>query len=245
METLLIVEDADSLREVLTTFLESKGYRVSAFQDAEQAISAFQKGGFSGVLADFKLPKKNGIDFLTEVRTIDATVPFIMMTAYGSVEIAVEAMKRGANDFITKPFEPERLSNLVEQVLEFRRIVDRQFSLKNRRGRRFLTAAPGVDKLIAQAKKAARVDSSILLLGESGTGKELIARMIHENSPRRNYPFVAVNCAALPEDLLESEFFGHEAGSYTGATQKRIGIFEYASAGTIFLDEIGDMAPLL
>lgn len=241
MDRILIIEDADSLREVMASVLQSEGYRVDAYVDAESALKAINSNSYACILSDFKLPKKNGLDLLKETREISKTVPFIIMTAFGSIDIAVEAMKLGANDFICKPFEPKVLCSMIKDVITHRRIVDRSFGLRTKRERSFLTESPSAQKLIHQARKVAKVDTSVLILGESGTGKELVARFIHEQSSRRDKPFVAVNCAALPADLLESEFFGHEAGSFTGATQTRVGVFEVASEGTIFLDEIGDM----
>ena len=242
---ILLVEDADTLREVVATLLQSQGYLVDAFASAEAALPALRSHQYACVLADFKLPQKNGIELLKEVREIAPSVPFLIMTAYGSVEIAVQAMKYGANDFITKPFEPEYLTRIIREVIEHKRIIDRSAGLATRRERQFLSKDEAVREITRKASKVARVDSSVLILGESGTGKELLARLIHEHSPRRERPFVAVNCAAIPAELLESELFGHEAGAFTGATQNRVGLFELASEGTIFLDEIGDMPPQL
>lgn len=241
MDRILIVEDSDSLREVMASVLQSEGYEVDAVADAESALTALSSRAYCCVLSDFKLPKMNGLELLEATREISGSVPFIIMTAFGSIEIAVEAMKLGANDFISKPFEPKILVSMISDVVKHRRIIDRTFGLRTKRERSFLTDSPSAQKLLHQARKVAKVDTSVLILGESGTGKELIARFIHEQSARKDKPFVAVNCAALPEDLLESEFFGHEAGSFTGATQTRVGVFEIASEGTIFLDEIGDM----
>ncbi|MBX7138772.1 MAG: sigma-54 dependent transcriptional regulator [Oligoflexia bacterium] len=241
MSKILIVEDADSLREVLKSVLENEGFRVEAFPTAEEAFEALKVQACDCVLADFKLPGKNGVELLQQVREFNTTIPYIIMTAFGSIEIAVEAMKHGANDFITKPFEPQALSSILHQVIEHRRIIDRTLGTKARRERSFVTKNPATEKLLHQARKVARVDSSVVILGESGTGKELVARYIHEHSPRKDQPFIAINCAAMPHELLESEFFGYESGAFTGATQTRIGIFELASTGTIFLDEVGDM----
>lgn len=244
-ERILVVEDADTLREVLTSVLEAEGYEVDSFATAEQALEAFRTHSYACVLSDFKLPQKNGIELLRDIRLENSNVPFLIMTAFGSIDIAVTAMKEGANDFITKPFEPIQLCTVIAEVIEHRRIINRSLGKETKRVRKFLTEDPLTLKVLHQAKKVARVDSSLLLLGESGTGKELIARYVHEHSLRADKPFVAINCAALPEDLLESEFFGHVAGSFTGATQDRIGVFELASDGTVFLDEIGDMPPSL
>ncbi len=241
MDKILLVEDNESLGSVLATILEARGHAVACFSTAEEALEVFARGAFSCILCDFKLPGKSGLDLLKEVRRISPQVPFIIMTAYSSIGIAVEAMKQGANDFLTKPFEPEALCRVISEVINHRRIIDRNLGIATRRERKFLTQNAATRKVLERARRVARVDTSVLILGESGTGKELIARHIHEQSSRRDKPFVALNCASLPADLLESEIFGHEAGAYTGATQKRIGVFEYASEGTIFLDEIGDM----
>jgi DNA-binding NtrC family response regulator len=241
MEKILLVEDTDSLREVLKSVLESEGFTVDAFSNAENAIESIKRSKYSCILSDFKLPQKNGIELLQATREISRHVPFLIMTAYGSIEIAVEAMKEGANDFITKPFEPDYLITVIKEVLKHNRIFDRNTLGRSRHERPFLTKNPAVLEVLKQVNKVSKVDTSVLILGESGTGKELIARSIHQNSPRKDKPFIAVNCAAMPAELLESEFFGHEAGSFTGATQTRLGVFEVASEGTIFLDEIGDM----
>lgn len=238
---ILLIEDDDSLRDVLRSVLEHEQYVVDAYSNGEGALDALGKNSYALILCDFKLPGKNGLELLKDVREHSKSVPFLIMTAYGSIEIAVEAMKYGANDFLCKPFEPENLCSIISDMIEHRRILDRSLGTRTRRDRSFLSENAAVQKLLTQAKRVARVDTSVLILGESGTGKELVARLIHEHSARSNEPFLAVNCAAMPAELLESEFFGHEAGSFTGATQTRIGVFELASSGTIFLDEIGDM----
>lgn len=246
MSKILIVEDADSLRDVLKMVLEHEGHSVSAFATAEEGLAAVKSGKeIDCLVSDFMLPGMNGIELLREFREITKKTPFILMTAYASVEVAVEALKDGANDFICKPFEPQEFCSTVSQIVKHKQVVERELGLLSKRARRFLTVNPKTEKILEQAKKSARVDSTVLILGESGVGKELLARFIHEHSSRSDKPFVAVNCAALPADLLESECFGHEAGAFTGATQSRVGIFEYASEGTIFLDEIGEMSPSL
>ena len=241
MQRIILVEDDDSLRDVLKSVLEAEGFTVSDFESAEKALPSLQANDAACILSDFRLPGKDGIALLKATREITKDTPFIIMTAYGSIDIAVEAMKLGANDFITKPFEPENFCSLVRDVLEHKRIINRGSGSRTRREREFLTKNPQTERILTQAQKVARVDTSVLILGESGTGKELVARYIHENSARHDKPFIAINCAAMPAELLESEFFGHEAGAFTGATQTRKGVFEIASEGTIFLDEIGDM----
>lgn len=242
---ILVVEDAETLRDVLASVLTGEGYRVTTAATAEEAMPLIEENSYQLVLSDFKLPEKNGIDLLQFVREHDREVPFIIMTAFGSIEIATEAMKSGANDFLTKPFEPEQLVDVISEVISHRQVVNRSLGKETRRGRKFLTKDEITQRVLEQAKKVARVATSVLLLGESGTGKELIARYIHEQSPRHDKPFIAVNCAAMPAELLESEFFGHEEGAFTGATQTRTGVLELASEGTIFLDEVGDMPPEL
>jgi DNA-binding NtrC family response regulator len=245
MDRILVVEDTDPLRDVLCTVLEREGFSVYGVPTAEAALELLGAHEYACILADFKLPALNGIELLRLVREKNPTIPFVLMTAYGSIEIAVEAMKSGANDFISKPFEPAHLSPMLREVIHHKQIIHREGASREKGGRQILTESPALQKILAQAKQAARVDTSVLILGESGTGKELLARYIHENSPRRDKPFIAVNCAALPPDLLESEFFGHEAGAFTGATQSRAGVLEVASEGTVFLDEVGDMPPSL
>jgi DNA-binding NtrC family response regulator len=240
MPNILVVEDIQSLREVLVSVLETEGYHVTSVADAESALTSFRTNAFDGVLTDYRLPRLSGIDLIREIRAYDTAIPILMMTAYGSIDVAVEAMKAGASDFMLKPFEPARLCASIEQVLSHHRIIDRSGS-GSRGVHAFISQEPAIQELLTQATRVASFDSTVLILGESGTGKELLARHIHERSQRRGKPFVAINCAAMPESLLESEFFGHEAGAFTGATQARQGLFEYASEGTIFLDEVGDM----
>jgi two-component system, NtrC family, response regulator AtoC len=238
METILVVEDTDSLREVLCMVLQCEGYEVTGVASAEAGLELFQHQDFTLVLSDLKLPQKSGLDFLKESKVINNSVPVIVMTAYGNVDVAVQAMKLGATDFVTKPFDPALLCSLIQQVAQHRRIVDRTYRQKQRK---LITQSPEMEAVIEQARRVSPLGTPVLLLGESGTGKELVARYIHEMSPRGKQDFVAVNCASMPSELLESEFFGHEPGSFTGATQRRLGLFEVADKGTIFLDEIGNM----
>jgi DNA-binding NtrC family response regulator len=218
---------------------------VLSAESAEESLPIFATERIDCVLADFKLPGMNGIELLRKVRETLPRVPYVLMTAFGSVAVAVEAMKSGATDYIAKPFEPSTLATMLRDVIKHNRIIDRDGAERSKKQRGFLTTSPEMEKILAQARHVARVDSSVLILGESGTGKEVLARYLHEHSARRDKPFIAVNCAAIPPDLLESEFFGHEAGAFTGATQCRVGVLELASAGTVFLDEVGDMPPLL
>lgn len=241
MNSVLVVEDTASLREVLCAVLASEGFSVTGVESAEAALRALEQREFAMVLSDMKLPGMSGLDFLRESRRKQATMPIVVMTAYGTIDIAVEAMKIGATDFITKPFDPVALCKLIHDVITHRRVLDRNIHGPGQRRRSFVTQSPCVELLLDQARKVAPLSSSVLILGESGTGKELIARYIHEMSPRLEAPFIGVNCGSMPSELLESEFFGHESGAFTGATESRIGLFEVANGGTIFLDEIGNM----
>lgn len=245
MERILVVEDDEPLRQVLCAVLQTAGFSVLSASSAEESLPLFATERFDCVLADFKLGGMNGIELLNKVREWLPHVPYVLMTAYGSVTVAVDAMKAGATDYIAKPFEPSALCPMLRDVIRHNRIIDRSASDRTKWNRGFFTAAPACEKILAQARHVSRVDSSVLILGESGTGKEVLARYIHEHSPRHDKPFIALNCAAIPPDLLESEFFGHEAGAFTGATQPRIGVLELASEGTVFLDEVGDMPPHL
>ncbi len=245
MDTILVVEDNETLRQALSSVLEGEGYRVFSVPSAEEGLELITTEQVTCVLADFKLGGMNGIDLIRRVRIDFPQLPFLIMTAYGSVDIAVEAMKSGASDFLAKPFEPSHLIPILKEVIEHNRIVNRTITLKKRALQGVFTTAPAVEKVLAQARQVARVDSPVLLLGESGTGKEVCARYIHEHSPRAEKPFIALNCGAIPPELLESEFFGHEHGAFTGATQSRTGVLEMASEGTVFLDEVGEMSPLL
>jgi two-component system response regulator AtoC len=245
MDVVLVVEDADTLREALSAVLREGGFEVVAVSDAEQALHMLNLHSCACVVSDFKLPVMNGIELVRRVRATGSPLPFIIMTAFGSIDVAVEAMKSGASDFITKPFDPHAVVGMVRQVIEHHRIIDRNCTKRRRVQHGVITRSPRFQKVIDQGRKVAQVDSPVLLLGESGSGKEVMARFIHEQGPRRDRPFMAVNCGAVPEELLESEFFGHEAGSFTGATQRRMGIFELAQDGTVFLDEVGEMPPHL
>lgn len=245
METILVVEDDTSLREVLCMVLQTAGFHVLSSETAEAVLPLVAEKRVDCILADFKLGGMNGIDLLKKIRETYPHIPYVLMTAFGSVAVAVEAMKSGANDYISKPFEPAALAPMLREVIGHNRIINRDVADRGKRQRTFFTVSPACEKILGQARHVAHVDSSVLILGESGTGKELLARYLHEHSDRHDKPFIAVNCAAIPPDLLESEFFGHEAGAFTGATQARSGVLELASAGTIFLDEVGDMPPLL
>jgi len=246
MPTVLIVEDKDSLARMLKETLESAGYGTAIAHDGQEGIRMIRESHYDLVLSDLKLPKKDGIEVLRAVKTGHPLTPVIMMTAFGTVEIAVTAMKEGAADFISKPFDTDHLLLLISRALETQRLRTENILLRDevasRIGTHQIIGKSGCIVEVAQkVRKVSQGKTTVLLLGESGTGKELFARAIHNLSPRKTYPFVPINCAAIPRELLESELFGHEKGSFTGADAKKIGKFELADKGTIFLDEIADM----
>lgn len=241
---ILIVEDKPSEREALTRLLRMEAYDACGAESAKQAIEHLD-GGVDLVISDLRMGSASGIDLLRYWKNRQPHTPFIMMTAYGEVDSAVDAMKLGAEDYLNKPVNPDELLLLVEKCLESRRkdrtIADLQHRLDERLGFENIVgkSKPMLD-VFKNARRAAATDSTVLITGESGTGKELVAEAIHQNSPRKDEPFVVVNMAAVPEHLVESELFGHAKGSFTGATTSRSGCFETADRGTIFIDEIGD-----
>jgi DNA-binding NtrC family response regulator len=243
---ILIVEDKDSLRTMLRHALESEGHDVVEACDQVEAERALQEQQPVLVLSDLRLPEGDGLGVLRATKEIDQEIPVIVMTAYGSIEDAVRAMKEGALDFLAKPVDPDHLLLLVRRALEQRRIVNENLLLKEelavRRGAPQLVGEdPSLRKVFASLQRAAATDTTVLIEGESGTGKELFARSLHALSERASMPFVAINCAAIPETLLETELFGHEKGAFTGAVGRKPGKFEMAHRGTLFLDEIGDL----
>ena len=244
--SILLVEDKDSLRAMLKLALESQGHHVIEARDEPEAVAALKDFEPSLVLSDLRLPKGDGMGVLRAVKDLDAELPVIVMTAHGSIQDAVEAMKKGALDFLAKPVDPDHLLLLVSRALEQRRLLNDYRLLKEeaaarRGGPSIIGDSPALRQVMASIDRAAGTDTTVLLEGESGTGKELCARALHNASARANGPFVAINCAAIPEHLLEAELFGYERGAFTGANQRKIGKFEMAQQGTVFLDEIGEM----
>jgi DNA-binding NtrC family response regulator len=247
MPRILIVEDKDSLRAMLEEMLRAEKLEVRGIASGSTAVETLRAGEpVDLVLTDWRLPGADGLAVLDAARALDPTIPVIVMTAFGSIEAAVDAMRRGAEDFITKPVDPDLLRLLVSRAIE-RRLRERESLLFEDNQSRTMPAiigeSPAIRTVQAEAQRVATTDATVLLEGESGTGKELFARAIHELSSRRKRPFVAINCAAIPETLIESELFGHERGSFTGAMARRLGKFELADGGTIFLDEIGELSP--
>jgi DNA-binding NtrC family response regulator len=246
MPDVLLVEDKESLRRVLRLTLENAGYTVAEAEDARAAAHSIAREPFRVVLTDLRMPHGSGLDVLRASKAADAEVPVILMTAYGSIDEAVQAMKEGAHDFLQKPVDSNHLLLLVERALEQARLRTENVLLREEWSRRYgfpriVGESEAIKRAVAETQRVATTDTTVLLLGESGTGKELFARAVHHLSPRRDRAFVAINCAAIPETLIESELFGHERGAFTGATERRPGKFELASGGTIFLDEIGEL----
>jgi DNA-binding NtrC family response regulator len=243
---ILIVEDKDSLRAMLRHALEDQGHLVVEAADEAEALRQVRDARPDLVLSDLRLVSGDGVGVLRGAKDIDPEIPVIVMTAYGSIQDAVVAMKEGALDFLAKPVDPDHLLLLVERALVQRRMAAENRVLRDelaaRRGAPAIIGQdPALGRMMATVHRAAATDTTVLLLGESGTGKELVARALHALGSRADGPFVAINCAAIPETLLETELFGHEKGAFTGATARKAGRFELAHRGTLFLDEIGDL----
>jgi DNA-binding NtrC family response regulator len=246
MADILLVEDKDSLRRVLRLTLENAGYTVAEAADARAALNELATSRHRLVLTDLRMPNGSGLDVLRAARSADADVPVIVMTAFGSIDEAVQAMKDGAHDFLQKPVDSNHLLLLVDRALEQARLRTENILLREEWSRRYgfpriIGESDVVKRAVAETQRVAQTEATVLLLGESGTGKELFARAVHHLSGRRDKPFVAINCAAIPETLIENELFGHERGAFTGAGERRQGKFELASGGTVFLDEIGEL----
>src|SRR5215210_7019413 len=247
MPDVLLVEDKESLRRVLRLTLESAGYSVAEAEDARAAAQALAREPFRLVLTDLRMPHGSGLDVLRASKAADSDVPVVLMTAYGSVDEAVQAMKDGAHDFLQKPVDSNHLLLLVDRALEQARLRTENVLLREEWSRRYgfpriIGESEILKRAVSETQRVAQTEATVLLLGESGTGKELFARAVHHLSPRRAGPLVAINCAAIPETLIENELFGHERGAFTGAGDRRHGKFELASGGTVFLDEIGELA---
>src|SRR5271165_5704204 len=246
MDPLLLVEDKNELRAMLHKALERAGYLVEEAPDGTAAIQKVRSRRYLVVITDLKMPGASGLDVLRETKQADATIPVILLTAFGSVEEAVTAMKEGAFDFLQKPVDLDHLKLLVQRAARQQEMLRENLLLREE-----YTARYGFPRIVGEhaairevsqnIQKVAATDSTVLLLGESGTGKELFARAVHHLSPRRDKAFVALNCAAIPESLVENELFGHERGAFTGAAARKVGKMDLAHRGTLFLDEIGEL----
>ena len=245
MEKILIVDDEHSMRDVLSIMLKRAGYAVTTAGDGEEGIAHINKDIYDLVITDLKMPKLGGLEVLKAVKEVSPETVVLVITAFASTDSAVEAMKRGAYDYLTKPFQVDEVQLIIRNALERRRLSSENMLLKREIAShsslaQIIGQSEPMQKVLEVVKKVADTKSNVLICGESGTGKELIARAIHYNSARSRMPFVTVNCSALPEPLLESELFGHMKGSFTGAIANKAGLFEVANGGSIFLDEIGD-----
>ena len=241
---ILVVEDEDKLRRIVELQLLDAGFDVDKASKAEEALPLIDRADL--ILTDYKLPGMTGLEMLQIIRRQNSIIPVIMMTAFGTIENAVEAMKAGAADFLPKPFSLDHLTTVVNKALEVRNLRDENVRLKEELGRKYnwdniVGRSPVMQQIFASVMRVAPSRATVLLAGESGVGKDLIARAIHFHSPRRDRPFVKINCTALPENLMESELFGYEKGAFTGANMSKAGKFEQADSGTVMLDEIGDV----
>ena len=246
MSKILIIEDEEPIRRVLVRILsdEDSGFEIHEASDGKKGIDLIKKESFDLVLCDIKMPKIDGIELLQRTRKTNASLPFIMLTGHGNIETAVESMKLGAYDFISKPPDLNRLINSVRNALEKKELVTENKILRQKVAKKYeiIGKSKPIMEVHSMVDKVAKTEARVLITGESGTGKELVAHNIHERSERNKSPFIEVNCAAIPSELIESELFGHLKGSFTSAVKDRQGKFEAANNGTLFLDEIGDMS---
>lgn len=241
---ILVVDDEANMRRVLEIMLARRGYKTASAGDGQAAFELLQQGGFDLVISDLRMPIVNGIELLAKLRDAGIDVPLIMITAQGTIESAVEAMRLGACDYLLRPFDVEALDLAINRVLRVQGVLQHNEYLREQDDRIWqglVGTSPAIRKLREQIQQVAPTKATVLLSGETGTGKEVVARAIHRASPRKDELFVAINCAAIPAEMLESELFGHEKGAFTGAHKERVGKFELASGGTLFLDEITEM----
>jgi len=243
---ILVVDDEPGIRELLSIMLSSEGYDVSTARDYNTALTKFQQNDFDIIIADIMMPGKSGIDLMKAIREKDPDIPIIIITAYASINSAIEALRLDAFDYITKPFSVDQIKFIIKRALDVRKLKVENRLLKQKLTKTeaidgFIGTSKSAQKIRELVKKIAQTESTVLITGESGTGKEIIARAIHELSPRSGGPFVSINCAAVPETLLESELFGYKKGAFTGATKDKIGLFAAADGGTFFLDEVAEM----
>lgn len=244
MPNILIIDDEKAIRKTLVEILSFEGYQIDEAADGEEGLKKFSDKNYDLVLCDIKMPKMDGIEFLEKAKQINSDIPIIIISGHGNIETAVEAVKRGAFDYISKPPDLNRLLITLRNATEKQELVKEAKTLKRKvsRVQQMVGESAAMMKIRDTIGKVAPTDARILITGENGVGKELVARWIHEKSARNTGPIVEVNCAAIPGELIESELFGHEKGSFTSAIKQRIGKFEQANGGTLFLDEIGDMS---
>ena len=246
IQSILVVDDEEAIRQTLQYRLQHLGYEVEAVGDVQSAMERVQLNEYGAILLDVRMPSGNGLDLIAPIRRISADTQIIVMSGYATFDMVVQAMKLGAVDFITKPFDPERLNVTVRNAFECRRLTTENASLRKaieyRHPEVLIGISPSIMELHCLIGKIAETDSTVLISGESGTGKELVALALHHQNRSRSGPFVPVSCGAITESLLESEFFGHEKGAFTGAIAAHIGRFELANKGTIFLDEVGELS---
>jgi two-component system response regulator PilR (NtrC family) len=247
MASILVVDDERSMRELLEILLRKQGHEVAIAADVGAALARAASGDLDVVITDLRLGRESGLDLLRAVKEQSPATEVVMVTAFATTENAIQAMKLGAYDYLLKPFKVDEISLVVEKALEHRALVAENRALRHRVGlppeQEIIGRSPVMEEVRQMVDKVAAARTTILLLGESGTGKEVVARAIHVRGGRQAQPFVAINCGAIPEGLIESELFGHEKGSFTGATDSKPGLFEVAGSGTLFLDEVGDLPP--
>lgn len=246
MARILLIDDDANFREVLAFALQGFGHEVRSFGDGPAALASLAQAQPDLVITDLKMPGLSGIEILEKVTALDPSIPVVLLTAFGSIEQAVEAMRRGAHDYLTKPYNRDELRVTIDKALERRRLVLENRNLRTqlqeqKRNVEIVHASPAMERILATVRRIAPSDATVLLTGESGTGKEVIAHALHAYSDRWDRNFVAVNCAALPKDLMESELFGYARGAFTGATKDKPGKFQRADGGTLFLDEVADL----
>ena len=245
MSNILIIDDEKAIRKTLSEILSYEGYKIDESGDGEEGFRKFKEKEYDVILCDIKMPKMDGIEFLEKAKESNPDIPIIMISGHGTIETAVEAVKKGAYDYISKPPDLNRLLITIRNAMDKTSLVAETKVLKRRMSKvqEMIGASSPILKIRETIDKVAPTDARILVTGENGVGKELVARWVHEKSNRASGPLIEVNCAAIPGELIESELFGHEKGSFTSAVKQRIGKFEQANTGTLFLDEIGDMSP--